>query len=220
MIKPSQAARSGALGIVQIAVGLILLVLFTVVLVALFSSRAFQTGGQSQQPGSQSPSPSPTGQADPTTGWKIYTNADFSFSITYPSTWSFSEDKSDSTHQLPIVYFFDTTRELSPDSFEGISIQVIANPSNLDPKEWIKRSLSKDPIDPDKDLGYETLSIAGTQGLKVTGLPSRFGSLVVYIPHNSKVYVLSLEPFDKTNPKLRKDLATFEAMFHTLKFSD
>lgn len=210
-------------------VGLGLLTVLAFSLNALFTSRSQQppqTAGQPQAPVSQPPPPAPTSdrsQSEPTAAWKVYTNADFSFSINYPPTWSFSEDKSDPTHRLPIVYFFDATREKGSLPFlpyEGISVSSYPNPTDLNSKEWLRRSLSQYPVDLDKDFGYEPLSVAGTQGLKVTGLPSRFETLAVYISHNSKMYVLVLEPFSKTKSELHKNLRIFDVMMGTLKFSD
>lgn len=211
--------------------GISLLVAFGFALSGWFrTTRTAREGAPvSQQPQSissqEQTSPPPTtpessAPADPTADWRVYVNPQYGYSVGYPQGWYVTEEwgEAGGSRYNPVYFSEYPLLEKQPGA-TLLWITVHENPANLSPSDWLTQAdkylgVSAELIE---DLPHEALMIDGREALRVEFLPSMMGRLDVFVPHGSRMYQLSLSPYDATDSQ-SVGKSIFSRMLETFKF--
>lgn len=150
------------------------------------------------QPANLSPTPTP----DPTANWKTYTNAKIGFQVKYPALWV--ERDVVSSNDSNLVYLN------SNESFG----------SGVEPLQYYVWISAEDKL-PNVSLIKE--KIGNYNAYKTSELPSRLGSLSVFITKDGKKFIsISITPYDLKQPfeSQSRYIDIFNLMLSTFKFTN
>lgn len=218
--KLSPASRR-VLSVLTAILGLGLLVALAFSLNALFSSRTSQIENRrgALTPQRLAPSsPILTDQTKSMGGWGVYKDSVYQYSIQYPPSWDVYQvaegpEKNRRvdfvSHPLPL--------EIDEEASPTISILVYDNPSGLPLKKWIESQFLKGlPVNVQKGILREQTEVGEAVGEKITGLPSRWGTLDVLVSSGDHIYRFSLSPYDPENPVFAKPSIESAKLFHQM----
>ncbi len=174
------------------------------------------------QPSTTQPSTT-TPSADPTAGWKTYTNTKYKVSIKYPSTFGVSgtlrapsEMSNSQQHESVVFMKKEGLKPMSAAS--SIQIDVLDNIENLSLAEWAK-SFSVNTIIGLNNIGDPVpITINNYKAYKLLGKNDIFpNNEVFFFQHKDKFYTVTLSP---SNQAVDETVATFGQMLPTLRFID
>ena len=201
---------------------LILAASTVILIVSLIIGLTYQnkkTGTVSQDDPS-SPSLSDTWQvSDPTEGWKEYSNSKYNYSLKYPPSLFLLEYKTAEN-----VSFSSTKPPVPVGQMPWVvSITVQDNPKGLDAKAYVDEMLSQIvPSMDELEITREKVFVGGMEGEMVLGLPSRSGTMDIFVPLEDNVFVFMLDPYDPdVYPEIAKEsVPIFNQILSTFKFLD
>lgn len=152
------------------------------------------------------PSPEPTlvFRQVSTDQWMTYTDPVSHFSIQYPPGW---EPQPPKDHPFPgtgrEIEFIRRSENDNAEDPPIVFITVFDNPDKLALSQWVETKIVKRlPIDIQESLQRGPIVVGDLAGEQIIGLPSRTGTIVVYIASGVQVYEFALGPYEPDTPAL------------------
>lgn len=152
-------------------------------------------------------SPSSASSEEVAVSWQAYSDATYSYEISYPSNYVIIERERQQMQPQPVsqVLFLDKslaaseTANLQPPNF---SIHVFDNSSQLPLEEWLQ---ANGLLGGAKKFEMEPYPVAGVEGARVSSPLLMAPNSFIYVPHGSYIYKLT-----PTDPHSEQMLDTFQ----------
>lgn len=160
---------------------------------------------------------------DGTAGWRTYTNNIYGYSLLYPPDWQALEVIAGPEAYRRVDFIPTATADIS-EIRPMVSVTVIENTANLTAEQWAENELSNLPQEIARSVQRQSWTLSGKQALRVTGLPSRWGTLDIIVGHGSYVYWLMLIPYNPSEAIIgevgSQTMPIFTQMVSTFRFTE
>lgn len=153
-------------------------------------------------PGMPTPNPSPR-EAPP--DWQVYTDVERGYSIRYPPGWHIQEPSEGPEHGIR-VDFVPVGAQAPGEVTAVLSVVVYENAEGLSAEQWVQRRLASFPTEVASNVVTETCQVGGRPGLEAVGMPSRLGTLEIFLAEGSRMYRFILTPYQPAEPSLAEVL--------------
>lgn len=219
----------------KVIFGLVVIVVLLVIAGFFFSSKIINLQTRSslqrpaQAPGSQQSEPTPPGSSvflplisEPSQTqdirWEIYIDPIYHFSIKYPANWAVyrAEEGPEKDRRVEFIAR-PLPLKIGEEETPRVSITVYDNSTGLLLQDWMRSQLLQGASSDIRGaITPEQIEIAGLVGIATTQLPSRWGSLDVFLSSDQYIYRFALTPYDLESPTFAESSKELSQLFYEM----
>lgn len=138
---------------------------------------------------------------DPPVDWQLYTDAENGYSIRYPPAWDIQRPSAGPEYGVR-VDFLPVVARVPAEVTVALSVVAYDNPEGLTAEQWVQRELGSFPTQVASSVVTETCQVGGRPGVQAVGMPSRLGTLEIFLPGGWRMYRFIVTPYQPAQPSL------------------